>query len=119
MSQLPTPPVPAPSEPHDEGYTGPATLVVRAAGDSTAEFTVEAVLRGHFQPIDGRYHWYGRLAAHPELSELLAGKRTPAVLYTPEGEARGDLSDPDPWNRYRIDGTSRPPFRLQQALNTD
>ena len=43
--------------PDVEGYTGPATLVVGGA-----EFAVEVDLRGHFQPIDGYYHWYGRIA---------------------------------------------------------
>ncbi|MEV4318587.1 DUF4873 domain-containing protein [Actinocrispum sp. NPDC049592] len=91
----------------EEGYTGPATLTI---GD--ASLTVDVSLRGHFQPIDGYYHWYGRVAPHQELTDLLAGKKSPAHLTTPQGEATGELSDPDPWNRYRITGTSRPPFTL-------
>ena len=39
-------------------YAGPATI---AAEDVRIE--VEADLRGRFEPIDGRFHWYGRLAA--------------------------------------------------------
>ncbi|MBP2320699.1 hypothetical protein JOF56_001084 [Kibdelosporangium banguiense] len=94
------------TEEHDEeGYTGPATLLVH-----DTSLAVEVELRGYFQPIDGYYRWYGRVKANPELSTLLGGKKTPAQLTTPQGEAGGELSDPDPWDRYRIMGTSRPPF---------
>jgi hypothetical protein len=91
----------------DDGYTGRATLVVE-----DREVPVEVDLRGHFQPIDGRYHWYGRLAADPALDELLGGRKRTAVLRTDDGEAAGEVSDPDPWRRYRITGTSTPPFAV-------
>lgn len=91
----------------DEGYRGTATLVV----DGT-ELPVEVDLRGHFQPIDGRYHWYGRVRPNDELAELVGGRKRAAVLRTPDGEAGGELSDPDPWGRYRITGISTPPFAV-------
>ncbi|MFH8369673.1 DUF4873 domain-containing protein [Streptomyces sp. NPDC018031] len=96
---------------HEDGYHGAATL--RVAGE---EHTVSVVLRGYFQPIDGRYHWYGRLGADRDLVTRLGGKRVAAVIRTPEGEARGELSDPDPWDRYRITGTQTPPFRIADAM---
>jgi hypothetical protein len=96
---------------HEDGYRGPATLVV-----DDRELTVEVELRGHFQPIDGRYHWYGRLREHPELADLVGGRKRTAVLRTPDGEATGELSDPDPWRRYRITGTSTPPFTVPTTL---
>jgi hypothetical protein len=95
----------------DEGYEGPAILIV---DESTMD--VNVVLRGYFEPIDGRYHWYGRIRASDQVSELLDGKNKPAVLRTPEGEAAGQLSDPDTWGRYRIAGTSRPPFTVATSL---
>ena len=91
----------------EDGYAGPATLTV-----GQSEFQVEVRVRGQFQPIDGRYHWYGRLAEHPELAELVGGRKRTAVLRTPRGEATGEVSDPDPWRRYRITGLSTPPFDL-------
>jgi hypothetical protein len=91
----------------DDGYTGEATLRL---GETT--FSVQAELRGHFQPIDGYYHWYGRIDAHEELARSLGSARSDAELTTPEGSASGKVSDPDPWGRYRITGTSRPPFRI-------
>ncbi|MGH3495323.1 MAG: DUF4873 domain-containing protein, partial [Sciscionella sp.] len=88
---------------HD--YQGAADLTI---GEKTLQ--VEVTLRGHFQPIDGLFRWYGRIAAQPELDALLGGKKAAAAISTPQGSARGELSDPDPWGRYRIMGTSRPPF---------
>ncbi|MDI3419232.1 DUF4873 domain-containing protein [Streptomyces luteolus] len=98
----------------DDGYTGPATLVLDGE-----ERPVRVTLRGHFQPIDGRYHWYGRIAADPALVARLDGRRAEAVLRTPQGEAYGELTDPDPWDRYRIAGTSTPPFTVDQPLPQD
>jgi hypothetical protein len=93
----------------EDGYTGEATLTL----DGTV-LTVEVVLRGNFEPVDGRYHWYGRIQPHSGLS---TGPRKPdAVLKTPFGEATGTLSDPDTWGRYRISGTSRPPFDIPISL---
>jgi hypothetical protein len=102
-------------ERHDEdGYAGAATLTV---GD--AEFAVEVSLRGEFQPIDGRYHWYGRVARHDELTAALGSARAPGVLRTPEGSAPCDLSDPDPWQRYRVTGISTPPYATATGLPPD
>ena len=95
----------------EEGYQGPATLLV-----DESELDVTVTLRGYFEPIDGFYHWYGRINTSEELTRLLAGKNKPAVLRTPDGEAPGQLSDPDTWGRYRIAGTSRPPFAVATTL---
>ncbi len=95
----------------EEGYQGPATLIVEES-----ELDVTVTLRGYFEPIDGFYHWYGRINANDQLTSLLAGKNKPAVLRTPGGEAPGQLSDPDTWGRYRIAGTSRPPFAVATTL---
>ena len=86
---------------HDpgEGYEGPARI------DQTP---VEVSLRGQFQPIDGRFHWYGRIAPDPALETHTSGSTV--TLVTPYGEAPGRLSDVDPWGRFRISGTGLPPF---------
>ncbi|MFI9386166.1 DUF4873 domain-containing protein [Kutzneria sp. NPDC052558] len=98
----------------DEGYTGDAVLV-----DGEQQVKVRAVLRGYFQPIDGRYHWYGRLDADPAVTDLVEGGRKELLLRTPEGEATATLSDPDPWQRYRVTGTSRPPFAVDAVPAND
>jgi hypothetical protein len=100
------------SEHDEDGYIGPATLVL----DGT-ELTVEVTLRGHFQPIDGYYRWYGRIAADEQLAKLADGKKRPVELRTPDGTAQGEISDPDPWDRYRVTGTSTPPFHVPTSLD--
>ncbi|TDD53678.1 DUF4873 domain-containing protein [Saccharopolyspora elongata] len=98
---------------HDEDdYRGPATLLA-----DERELAVEVVLRGHFQPIDGRFHWYGRLSAHQDVDEFADRRKKDVVFRTPAGEATGTLSDQDPWGRYRITGTGRPPFEIPAELD--
>lgn len=83
-----------------EQYAGPAAIQGRE---------VEVLLRGHFEPIDGHFHWWGRIAADEGLAAEQASGST-VRLVTPHGEAEGRLSDLDPWGRFRIAGTGRPPF---------
>ena len=83
-------------EPQEE-YAGPARL-----GDRE----VRVHLRGRFEPIDGRFHWWGRVGE--PLEELEPGASV--VLTTPHGTAEGRLSDVDPWGRFRVSGTGSPPF---------
>jgi len=93
-----------------DGYEG--TAVVTVGG---SRFDVQVRLRGHFQPIDGRYHWYGRISAHEGLDGLLGSGKAAGVLTTAEGSAPGELSEPDPSRRYRVTGISTPPFRTADA----
>ena len=80
-------------------YDGPARIGLTE---------VEVHLRGQFQPIDGRFHWWGRIATDPALDAHTSGATV--TLETPHGAAEGRLSDVDPWGRFRISGTGKPPF---------
>ncbi|ALE74897.1 putative monooxygenase [Pseudonocardia sp. Ae168_Ps1] len=91
----------------DEGYRGPAELVVD--GETLA---VEVLLDARHEPFDGRMHWSGRVLAHPRLTELLGTGGGRAEVRTPGHSAVGALSEPDPWDRFRITGTGPPPFPL-------
>ena len=91
-------------EPGEE-YTGPAQLI--AADDETLD--VEVRLRGHVEPIDGRFHWYGRIAADEQVAARHRSGATVAVR-TPHGTAAGRISDVDPWGRFRVSGLGAPPF---------
>jgi hypothetical protein len=96
----------------EDGYRGAAVL---EAGGLRRDVQVE--LRGYFQPIDGRYHWYGRIAADPALAEALRGGRVQGTLTTPHRSVPAEVGDPDPWGRYRVEGTSTPPFRTLFAAD--
>jgi hypothetical protein len=103
-----------------EGYDGPALLsaaapVVEVRAPASLETTdheeirVEVRLRGHFEPLDGRFHWFGRVTADEDLAARHPSGST-VVITTPHGRAEGRLSDVDPWGRLRISGTGRPPY---------
>src|SRR5690348_13952620 len=94
-----------------DGYEGTAVLEV-----DRSRFDVEVRLRGHFQPIDGRYHWYGRIDAHEGLDRLLGSGKARGVLTTAEGSAPCELAEPDPSHRYRVTGISTPPFRAGESV---
>jgi hypothetical protein len=80
-----------------------------SSADGAECVVVQACLRGHFEPLDGRFHWYGRIAANDQLAALVRSGQT-VVLTTRRGSAEGRVSDVDPWGRFRISGTGRPPF---------
>ena len=98
----------------DDGYHGPVTVRV---GD--VEVSTEATLTGHFEPVDGRYHWYGRLAANDELTAAVGGGNAEGELSTPHATVPAQLSDIDPWGRYRVAGTSTPPFPVVTELDSE
>ena len=90
-----------------EQFTGSAVIVAGGIDAVPVEVAVEVDLRGFFEPIDGRFHWHGRLAAQPRLAVSSGASVT---VRTPHGSAVGRLSDVDPWGRFRITGLGRPPF---------
>lgn len=92
---------------HDEGYSGPATLLVDGE-----HLDVEVLLDSRHEPYDGRLHWSGRVRAHRRLTELLGGRSAEAELRTPGHSATGTISEPDLWGRFRIAGAGTPPFPL-------
>lgn len=96
-----------------DGYAGPARLKTGAC-----EFDVLVTLRGYFEPIDGRYHWRGRIGVNDELSATLGGRAAAATLTIGRLSAECALTEPDTWGRYRVSGESTPPFATAlTALN--
>jgi len=91
-----------------EEYAGAASVSLDG-DDATLAITVEVDLRGRFEPLDGKFHWYGRIATNPALAERVRPGST-VTLTTPGGSAEARLSDVDPWGRFRVSGTGRPPF---------
>ncbi|MGX1806256.1 DUF4873 domain-containing protein [Nocardia sp. NPDC055321] len=89
-------------------YSGPA-LLDTPAGD----LPVTVALNGHLDPIDGKFHWYGRVSA-PEHVDLPDPGRGQVFLMVPGGlPARAVLQERDPWGNLRIAGEGAPPFPLE------
>jgi hypothetical protein len=95
----------------EDGYDGPAELV-----DDARTVSVDVKLRGHFDPITGKYNWYGRVAASPGVTALVADGARKVVLRTPHAEVDTALSDVDPWGRPRVEGFGAAPFEVLTAL---
>jgi Domain of unknown function (DUF4873) len=98
----------------DDGYDGTAELI---AGE--AVIPVEVALRGHFDPISGKYSWYGRVAAGEQVSELVAAGVRKVRLRTPHAEVDTALSDVDPWGRPRVEGFGEAPFAVLTTIPED
>jgi hypothetical protein len=98
----------------DDGYDGPAELL-----DGDAVIAVTVKLAGHFDPISGKYSWYGRVAATPEVTGLVANGARKVRLRTPHAEVETALSDVDPWGRPRVEGFGAAPFEVLTSVPAD
>jgi hypothetical protein len=98
----------------ETGYDGAAVLLV---GEQALDVTVH--LAGHLEPLDGLFHWYGRIErsaavaaakdAGATTGELVIGDGSPAPLR---------LAEHDPWGHVQVNGTGAPPYPLQ-AVEVD
>ena len=95
----------------DDGYRGAAELVT-----PDIAIAVQVTLAGYFDPISGSYHWYGRVAASPEVAELVASGPRRVVLRTPHGSVDTALTDVDPWGRPRVEGFGPAPFAVLDSV---
>jgi hypothetical protein len=93
----------------DETPAVKATLI-----DGERRHAVELRLSGHFQPIDGRFHWGGRMSAGPEVVAMLrSGHRDVLLVGTAEGTpVPARLAEIDPWGGVRVTGVGEPPYPL-------
>ncbi len=95
-----------PEQDDEDGCEGPARLAV---GEDV--FDVEVVLGGHLEPLDGKYHWYGRVVQNDAVDAAKRGGATTVVLTIGDGDgAEGRLAEHDAWGNMRITGLGAPPF---------
>ena len=95
----------------ESGYDGAAVLLLDG---HAVDVTVH--LDGHLEPLDGLFHWYGRIERSVEVAaakdagataaELVIGDRAPAALR---------LAEVDPWGHVQDGGTGPPPYPLEQV----
>lgn len=98
----------------EDGYEGAAQLI-----DGATAIPVEVRLRGQFEPITGKYHWYGRVAASAEVAALVADGARTVRLRTPHGEVETALTDVDMWGRPRVEGFGVAPFEVLATLPSE
>lgn len=78
-----------------------------------ADVPVRVRLTGRWEPIDGRYHWGGRIEPEPRIAQLLrAGRREVRVLIG-DRATPGRLAEVDPWGGVRITGVGQPPWPME------
>jgi hypothetical protein len=80
--------------------------------DGARVHPVELWLSGRFEPIDGRYHWGGRMSAGPEVVAMLRSGRREVLLVCTAGAApvAARLTELTPWGAIRVTGVGPPPF---------
>lgn len=94
-------------DPYEAEYTGPAVLT---AADRRLDVVV--TLAGHMEPIDGQYHWYGRISAADTVGDMQR-RQVPVTLTVPGGDAvPARLTELDTWGNVRVTGTGTPPYPL-------
>lgn len=89
-------------------YDGPATLT-----HDGADHPVRVRLTGHFDPIDGRYHWQGMLYADLP-GDRVTGSQVEIRIGDHTGRAR--ISERTPWGTFSVLGVAGyPPFPLDDV----
>jgi len=97
----------------EDGYSGRARLAVVASGSEDV-LEVDVTVTGHLEPLDGQYHWYGRVQRAEALDRAKANGATEVVLTIADGHsAPARLAEHDAWGNLRITGTGLPPFALE------
>ena len=92
-------------------YQGPAVV---QAGER--RHPVQLRLAGHVEPVDGRFHWGGRIAPDPDIVSLAQrGQRAVTVQIGDQPASEARLGEPDPWGGIRVLGIGRPPWTVESV----
>lgn len=65
---------------------------------------------GRWEPVDGHYHWAGRIAPEPRIVRLLRSGRRDVLVRVGDRTAPGRLVEVDPWGGVRVTGVGAPPW---------
>ncbi len=93
----------------DDGYRGPGLLTI---GDRRLQ--VDVHLAGHLEPLDGRFHWYGRVQRDDAVVAAKEAGASHAMVTLGDGPAReARLAEVDPWGNIALRGEGPPPYPLE------
>lgn len=93
---------------NDEVYDGAATLSM-----ADAKLAVRVRLTGHFDPIDGQYHWQGTI--FDSLPDEVLGQTRAVTLAVGGHNAAARITERTPWGTLSVAGTGIPPFAPDDA----
>lgn len=72
---------------------------------------VRVALSGHVDPLDGRFHWGGRIDPDERVVGLLRAGRRDVTLRVGDGPPLpARLTEADPWGGVILAATGRPPW---------
>jgi len=100
-------------------YDGPALFNWPAHGASlrcaggpapVTEIPVTVHLSGRWEPVDGRFHWGGRIESSPTVAHLVRAGRRDVRLAIGDRSAAARLAEVDPWGGVRVTGVGEPPW---------
>ena len=88
----------------ETGYDGSAVLHL---GDRVLDVVVH--LDGHLEPLDGLFHWYGRIERSEELvAAKESGATTGRLVIGARDPVPVRLAELDPWGHVQVNGTGEP-----------
>lgn len=88
-----------------EAYSGHAFVQIESE-----RYPATVVLAGHFEPLDGRYHWGGRILPLREVAEAVRSGVRSATLHVEDRAFAVHLAEVDPWSGVRIRASGTPPW---------
>ncbi|EFV11658.1 DUF4873 domain-containing protein [Segniliparus rugosus] len=90
----------------EAGYAGPAQIVLKGE-----PISVSVDLRGHQDPSDGTFRWYGRIDKNARVAELKAAGAVELTIQIAGGEAvSARLAEEDAFGNFRVVGAGVPPY---------
>lgn len=93
-------------EPTHTYYMGPVVVAV-----DEGDVTVSVTLTGLFSPLDGNFHWYGRIASNDAVHEKMKpGTGLVWLRIADRTPVPAKLGHADVWNRIRVTGIGQPPY---------
>jgi len=98
-----------------DGYSGAATL----RGDGV-EIPVRIALSGHVDPLDGHYHWGGRVEPDARVVGLLRdGRRDVTLEVDGFSSLPARLMEADPWGGVVVAAKGKPPWAAPELSTED
>lgn len=95
----------------ESGYAGPAVLLL---GERALD--VDVHLDGHLEPLDGLFHWYGRIERSPAVAAAKkAGAAAGELSIDDRAPVAVRLAERDAWGHVQVSGTGAPPYPLGQV----